>query len=225
MALLKDMAGGVADKAGAAIGKVHDLVKPAKKAEQDIVKPSYTEGNISPKAAIMMMYYLIALDGEVTEEEMNQLDEMGMAIDSMYPHMKLPFINECRAQIDKAIDPEDYYDVIQEGADDALTKIPRSKLSEITPKLLLWNLLAIAHSDNDYADIERKFLKFTARKLCIDKSVFLEMESTFQTLIMLDAETEWIKTTNRPYAVIEEMVNELENRKQVIRNSISALIA
>lgn len=225
MASIKEMAGGVADKAGTAIGKVQDLVKPMKKTQHEIVRPSFTEGNISPKAAIMMMYYLIALDGEITEDEMAQFDEMGAATDSMYPHMKQTFINECRTQIAKAIDPEDYYDVIQEGADYALTKIPRSKFSEITPKLLLWNLLVIAHSDHAYADIERKFLKFTARKLDIDKSVFLEMEATLQTLTAIEAEMDWLKTTNRPYTVIEQMVNELEDRKQVIQKSIHALIA
>lgn len=225
MATIKDMASGVADKAGTALGKVHDLVKPMKKSEHEIIRPSFAEGNISPKAAIMMMYYLIALDGEVSEDEMKQFDEMGMAIDSMYPHMKQTFISECRKQMDKAIDPEDYYDVIQEGADYALTHIPRSKFSEITPKLLLWNLLVIAQSDHEYAEIERKFLKFTARKLDIDKSVFLEMEQTIQTLQMLDAEMEWLKTTERPYAVIEKMVKELEERQQIIRKSIAALIA
>ena len=225
MATIKDMASGVADKAGTALGKVQDLVKPMKKAHHEIIRPSFTEGNISPKAAIMMMYYLVALDGEVTEDEMTQFDEMGLAIDSMYPQMKQTFISECKKQMEKAIDPEDYYDVIQEGADYALTHIPRSKFSDITPKLLLWNLLVIAQSDNDYADIERKFLKFTARKLDIDKSVFLEMEQTIQTMQMLEAEMEWLKTTERPYTVIEKMVKELEERQKVIQKSIAALIA
>ena len=220
MSSIKDLAGGVVGKAG----KLKDKATTAMKRKQEPVVPSYTEGNISPKAAIMMMYYMIALDGEITEDEMKQFDEMGMAVDSLFPEMKEKFIPECIAQIEKAIDPEDYYDVIQEGADSVLTKIPRSKQSEITPKLLLWNLLAIANSDGDYADIERKFLKFTARKLDIDKSVFLEMESTVQTLTALEHETEWLKTTNRPYVVIEEMINELEDRKQVIRNSIAELL-
>ncbi len=50
------------------------------------------------------------------------------------------------------------------------------------------------------------------------------MESTVQTLTALEKETEWLKTTNRPYIVIEEMINELEDRKQVIRNSIAELL-
>ena len=51
------------------------------------------------------------------------------------------------------------------------------------------------------------------------------MESSIQTLMDLEKEQQWIKTTERPYLTIEAMVNEVEDRKHVIFDSVKALIA
>ena len=76
-----------------------------------------------------------------------------------------------------------------------------------------------------YKDAERRFLKYVVRKLNIDKAVFLEMESSILTLMDIERELAWIKTTNRPYLTIETMVNELADRKDVIFKSVLDLIA
>ena len=47
----------------------------------------------------------------------------------------------------------------------------------ITPKLLVWDLLTIAYSDESYDETERKLLKYIVRKLQIDKAVFLEWKA------------------------------------------------
>ncbi len=51
------------------------------------------------------------------------------------------------------------------------------------------------------------------------------MESSMLTLMDIERELAWIKTTNRPYLTIEAMVNELADRKNVISESILDLIA
>ena len=51
------------------------------------------------------------------------------------------------------------------------------------------------------------------------------MESSILTLMDLERELNWIKTTNRPYLTIENMVNELADRKNVIFESVKDLIA
>lgn len=85
--------------------------------------------------------------------------------------------------------------------------------------------MSIAYSDGKHDDAERRFLKYIVRKLNIDKAVFLEMESSILTLMDIERELTWIKTTNRPYLTIESMVNELSDRKNVISESILDLIA
>lgn len=81
-----------------------------------------------------------------------------------------------------------------------------------------------AYSDEKYDEAERKLLKYFVRKTNIDKSVFLEMESSILTLLDIEKELTWIKTTDRPYLTIETMVNELVDRKNVIFESVKELI-
>ena len=92
------------------------------------------------------------------------------------------------------------------------------------PKLLVWDLLAIAYSDGAYDDAERRLLKYVVRKLDIDRAVFLELEGSLLTLQDLERELSWIKSTDRPYLTIEATVNELEKRKRVVFDSIMDLI-
>ena len=59
----------------------------------------------------------------------------------------------------------------------------------------------------------------------MDKAIFLEMESSMLTLMDIERELAWIKTTSRPYLTIEAMVNELADRKNVVFESVLDLIA
>ena len=90
--------------------------------------------------------------------------------------------------------------------------------------MLVWNLLTVAYSDESYDETERKLIKYVVRKLNIDKAVFLEMESSMLTMLDIEKELAWIKTTDRPYLTIEARVNELEKRKNVVFDSVKDLI-
>ena len=68
-------------------------------------------------------------------------------------------------------------------------------------------------------------MKYIVRKLAIGKDVFLEMENSILTMMDLENELHWIKTTDRPYLTIEMMVNEIADRKNVIFESIKDLIS
>ena len=89
---------------------------------------------------------------------------------------------------------------------------------------MVWDLLTIAYSDESYDETERKLLKYIVRKLQIDKAVFLEMESSILTILDIEKEIAWIKTTDRPYLTIEARVNELTKRQAVIFDSVKDLI-
>ena len=150
---------------------------------------------------------------------------MGIELDPNFAASKEQIIKECKAALDKVIDSEDYYDALQDGVENAIASSQKSVGASISAKHLVWNLLSVAYSDEKYDDTERRLLKYIVRKLNIDKAVFLEMESSMLTLMDIERELTWIKTTNRPYLTIEAMVNELADRKNVIFESVLDLIA
>lgn len=180
---------------------------------------------VSGRNALKVIYFLMAADGEIYHGEEEKFDEIGKALLPDYSSVKESIIKECRSDMEKVIDPEDHYDVIQDCAENALLFSEQSGDAVITPKLLVWNLLAVAYSDESYDDTERRLLKYIVRKLNVDKAVFLEMESSILTLMDIERELSWVKTTNRPYLKIEETVSELTGRKSVIFDSVKDLIA
>ena len=50
------------------------------------------------------------------------------------------------------------------------------------------------------------------------------MESSMLTILDIEKEIAWIKTTDQPYLTIEERINELTKRKAVIFESVKDLI-
>jgi len=181
--------------------------------------------SISTRNALKIIYYLMTADGQLLPTELEQFDLLGQELSPDYSSLKESIVKECQAQMDKVIDAEDYYDVVQEGVEDALLSSVQTEDSFITPKLLIWDLLTIAYSDDSYDETERKLIKFIVRKCDVDRAIFLEMESAIQTTLELEKEQQWLKNTDRPYGVIEAMVNEIEDRKHVIFESIKDLIS
>ena len=125
----------------------------------------------------------------------------------------------------KVIDPEDHYDVIQDCVEAALLATVKAEEATISSKLLVWDLLTVAFSDENYNDSERRLLKYIVRKLNLDKASFLEMESSILTVMDIERELTWIKTTDRPYLKIESVVSELAQRKKVIFDNVKDMIA
>jgi uncharacterized tellurite resistance protein B-like protein len=206
------------------IPPVKDLFQKKGTSQEDESAPLKIT-SISTRNALKVFYYMMAADGELFHGEEEKFDLIGQEVSPEFDTIRADVITECQRQLDKVIDTADYYDVLQDGVEDALLSSAKTADSFITPKLLVWDLLTLAYSDKQYDETERRLLKYIVRKLDIDKAVFLEMESSIQTLMDLEKEQQWIKTTERPYLTIEAMVNEIEDRKHVIFDSVKALIA
>ena len=206
--------------------KVADIKESLKKKEKSKGDSEVLEIKaITTRSALKIIYYLMAVDGEIFHSEEEKFDSIGKELDPDFAQNKEQIVGECQAQLDKVMEPDDYYDVLQDGVEDALLLSRQTADSFITPKLLVWDLLTVAYSDESYDEAERKLIKYIVRKTNIDKAVFLEMESSLLTLMDIEKELAWIKTTNRPYLVIEAMVNELADRKNVIFESVKDLIS
>lgn len=205
--------------------KRHDGEKSPAKEKADEMPTPQNIARISVKNAIKTIYFMMAADGEIYHGEEEKFDAICSELDQGFGEFKETIVAECKASLEKVIDPEDYFDALQDGVGEALSQNSPAETSFIPPKILVWNLLSVAYSDEQYNEAERRLLKFVVRKLNIDKAVFLELESSMLTLLDLEKELAWIKTTNRPYLTIEAMVNEIADRKNVIMESIMDLVS
>ena len=88
----------------------------------------------------------------------------------------------------------------------------------------MWDLLTVAYSEGEYSSNEKRLLRFIAKCLGVDYAILLEMEHTVRTLLAIEAEENWLKNTDRSYAVVEERVNELTERKNTIMLGIRTLM-
>ena len=179
---------------------------------------------LSTESAIKIIYYLISVDGVINDAELEKFNEICLNLDPKFEEYRDALITSCKQELDKQIDEEDYYDILQDAVENAIQKSKPRQDSFITPKLLLWDLLTIAYSDDTYNEEERKLMKYLAHRINVDIAVFLELESSMLTIMDIEKEIKWIKTTNRPYLTIEAMVNELVDRRNVVFEGVKELI-
>ncbi len=179
---------------------------------------------VSPMNALKIFYYMMAADGTIDLKEEEKFDLIGKEIDPDFDKNREHVVKKCEDQMGKVIDSEDYYDSVQDGVEEALLSQQVLDKGYVPARMLVWDLLTLAYSDDNYNDVERKLMKYIVRKMDIPKDVFLEMENSYLTVNDLEKELKWIKTTDRPYLTIEAHVEEIERREQAIYESIKALI-
>ena len=174
-------------------------------------------GNVTRVAkedAIKIVYYLMAVDGKICQAEEEKFDSIAKELDAGFDSYRSALIAFCENQLNKVIDENEYYDVIQEGVGEAIDNSGTDDSgwsfwdTYIGNKIIVWDLLTIAFSDDRYSPEERKLIKYVTRRLNLDKAIFLEMENTIKALNALEREEKWLRTTTKPYGEIERLINE-----------------
>lgn len=223
----------IQEAAGAVKAKAEEVDLPEKvkdifdKDEDDsMLVPEEIDGAkvLSTESALKLIYYLMAVNGEIFHAEEEKFDLIGRELDPNFEEDREKIVRSCQAQMARAKEQNDYYTSIQKCVRAAIIISSPKQDSFITPKLLIWDLLAVAYSDDHYDDSEKKLIRYIVKRLNVNEAEFLEMESSFLTLMDIQKEIEWIKTTDRPYKTIETVVNELADRKTVILESVNDLI-
>lgn len=176
------------------------------------------------KSAIKSFYYLIAVDGKITPDELTKLDEVGAEIDPEgYSTYKDQLIAECAGKVQKYVGQDDYSDILQELIDEALSE---TEITErISTRMVIWNMMVLAHSDESFDEEERKVIRHIARLTETEYSVILEMDQILKAYRDVMTELEWLGQSQRPYAEIRPHVEEIENRKKVLMRDAMELIA
>ncbi len=160
-------------------------VRLYEKAESSFKKKEITK-LIRERDALEIMYYLIASDMSVAEEEIEMFDSIGHELDPEYGAYRNDLIARCNAEIGGISDPDEFYDVVFGQVNRAILTSQNSEDGSIRPTVLLWDLVSIAFAENDYSANESRLIRSVARTLGIDASILKEMESTIQTMMALN---------------------------------------
>lgn len=182
-------------------------------------------GTLSPHDSASVYYYLMSADGELADSEMERFhsicDDAG--IDDEHRESLTAICNDHMMAHASVISP---LVTTMACVDDVLASPSDLNRDEtpISSRLLIWNMIAIAHSDESFDDIERELINHVADKLDVGRALVLEMEQSITALTDLEREEQWVKTTNRPYMVIEGIVAEIEHRKEVVFEGVQTLI-
>lgn len=176
-------------------------------------------------AALRIFYSMMAIDGTISLEEEEKFCEIARELDPNFESYKGQLIQECTQVVETPFSSEEeYYDNIHDYVGDIIRDSGMKAESGIRGKVLVWDLLAIAYSEGEYSVNEKRLLRYITKKLGVDDVVLLEMENTIRTLLAIEQEEEWLKTSNRSYREVEDRINELSDRKAVIMTGARALL-
>lgn len=189
---------------------------------------------IDNEAALEIYYYMIAVDGEVKQAEMDKfiaiIKESNDSISDMGKEEIREeldeFVEMCNQRLETAIDEDEYFEAIKERIDEIKDESARdwSSYDSIEASGLIWNLLSIAVSDKEYSEVEKKLIRYMVRKFQVDKTVYLEMENAMKAIQDISKEIDFLKQSDKPYTLIESMIGTLSERQKVIFDSVKVLI-
>ena len=186
-----------------------------------------TSTGISASDALRLFYYLMAADGELSEDELELFYGLSAEFDLESEGYVAQVVSECEAELLRH--PSSISPLISAMtcADGVLFQLQRLEEGEtpVVPRLVIWNLLAIALADGSYGDAEREYITHINTHFGVDEVILSEMEGSVLATLDLDREIAWIKTTNDSYLAIEQTVIELERRKAAVVEGIQSLIA
>lgn len=221
----KSIADGFADFAEDAKEAVSDTIESLKGEEEEVDADAADYKVISAQSALKIVYYMMAADGEIFHNEEEKFDSVGAELDLSFADDKDGVISACSTQLEKKTESDDYLSILKDGVDEALAASKPGEEDRVPSRLLVWDLLAIAYSDGRFDEAEVSLLGYIIEKINVDSAIFLEMQSSLLTIMDIEREIAWIKTTDRPYLTIEPVVDELEHRKSAVLEGIKELIA
>ena len=186
-----------------------------------------THAGLSIKDALRIFYYLMYADGQALEDELKGFDSI---VNEMCPEQEIDkdtLVAECDKELQAVGSSMNPFTRVMLGADRVLHAPEAIAADEaaVAPKLLVWDLFAIAYSDGSCEDEERDLITHIANLLAVDETTVLEMEASNMAALDIEREINWLKTTDQPYLVIEAAIHELDARKAAVMDGVKDLIA
>ena len=170
----------IAEMAKKGTGAVKQYLKNAKETDERVKKAlkesERSNDTVLAEDALKMIYLLMMADSKISHEEKERFASIVPELDVERDCDAQSIADTCNALIVSS-NRDEYMDFIMDGIQDALHHSKESGKGTIGKKLLLWNLLAVAYSDGEYSENEKKVLRTVNRRMEIDPSIILEMEA------------------------------------------------
>lgn len=176
----------------------------------------------------LKIYYLFTLiDGKATVEENQKFAEL-CKTKKFGNYDKEKIIKECKKLLD------DSKNINECSILDRMNRIigweefeiwGNSYIEASDSQRIIWNLISLAYTDNDFSEVERKAINLWAKNFKIPKKVYQDMFDIAQTMLDMTKQKEWLTSTSRPYNEINEKVKKIDKRIQELYESVETLIS
>ena len=209
-----------ADNVAGAIGSV---VGPK---EEELILPPQV--GLTTRDALRLFYYELSADGRVNDDELAKFKEICTTFAKDVPESELSaLVDDCQGRLDASQSSVNPLISVIACVDKLLYEpsVYTDVEDVFIPRLVIWNMLAIAYGDGECAEAERDLVDHVAQVVEVDNPVVLELESFALTIADLEREEAWIKTTDRPYLSIESALQDIEARKSAVMDGVADLIA
>ena len=193
-----------------------------KKVKKVLKESPIHEELITTEDALKIIYLLIAADKSISDVETEKYDSIFKELDYNNKLNKEELISSC--SVIERTNEDDYIDYILDGVQDALNHSKNSGKGTISKNLLLWDLLAVAYSDGEYSEEEKKILRTVNRRMEIDQTIILEMEAAVEAINAIYKEEELLKHSGKPYDEVVPLLEETKRRSEIIMQSVHELI-
>ena len=191
--------------------------------------------------AVRLAYYLMAVDGHISECEEEYLEEVakgfGVTDFSILEETRkdvreiLDLTSELKL-IEKMENKENYnlyasiteYKLSINDTEDNTSTLEFLSVNDITPNILLWNLMTMAIKDLEYSENESMLIKYIAGKWNVDETVLVEMDNSIRALYAVQNDLNWIKDNVKDQSEFLNLKRGLLNRMITIEDGIKLFI-
>ena len=204
-------------------GAVGSVIGPK---EEELILPPQV--GLTTRDALRLFYYELSADGQVNDDELAKFKEVCATFAEDVSESELSaLVDDCQRQLDASKSSVNPLISVITCVDKLLYE--PSVFTDVedvfTSRLVIWNMLAIAYGDGECVDSERDLVNHVAQVVEVEDSIVLELEGFVLTIVDLEREEAWIKTTDRPYLTIEAAVQDIEARKSAVMDGVADLIA
>lgn len=203
--------------------------------------------------AVRLAYYLMAVDGHISECEEEYLEEVAKGfgvkdfsiLEETRKDVKeiLELTSELKIiynliersvsrLIEKMENKENYnlyasiteYKLSINDTEDNKSTLEFLSVNDITPNILLWNLMTMAIKDLEYSENESMLIKYIAGKFNVDETVLVEMDNAIRALYAVKNDLNWIKDNVKDQSEFSNLKRGLLNRMITIEDGIKLFI-